>query len=84
MYWQRSLHRMLDTATSLAEEFLEFPLLVRICEENNQQSKLFHYMDTFSKENFSEFVFQVRLYAENHRLIILKISFNPLLTLDYI
>ncbi|OQR76312.1 nuclear pore complex protein Nup133-like [Tropilaelaps mercedesae] len=50
--------KQLDVATSLAEEFLEFPLLVRICEESNQQSKLFHYMDTFSKDNFSEFVFQ--------------------------
>lgn len=53
--------RQLDTATSLAEEFLEFPLLVRICEESNQQSKLLNYMEMFSKENFAEFVFQVSL-----------------------
>ncbi|XP_022664506.1 nuclear pore complex protein Nup133-like isoform X2 [Varroa destructor] len=50
--------KQLDTATSLAEEFLEFPLLVRICEESNQQSKLLNYMEMFSKENFAEFVFQ--------------------------
>lgn len=52
--------RHIDIATCLAEEFFEFPLLVRICEETGQQNKLFEYMERFAGENFSEYVFQVR------------------------
>ncbi|XP_018494121.1 nuclear pore complex protein Nup133 [Galendromus occidentalis] len=51
-------HKHIDVAACLAEEFFEFPLLVRICEETGQQNKLFEYMDRFAGENFSEYVFQ--------------------------
>ena len=46
-----------EEAASLAEKYMEFNVLVKICELTNDNQKLEHYMDFFAEQNFSKFVF---------------------------
>ena len=63
-----------EEAASLAEKYLEFNALVKICELTEDQEKLEHYMDFFAEQNFSNFVFdwhvregkQARLLSQNY------------------
>ena len=47
-----------EEAASLAEKYLEFTSLIRICEATKDMPRLDRYMDSFSEYNFSSFVFQ--------------------------
>ncbi|XP_023336022.1 nuclear pore complex protein Nup133 [Eurytemora carolleeae] len=49
--------KLYDQAASLAEKYLEFSALVRICEETGNKDKLDEYISEYSEHNFSEFVF---------------------------
>ncbi|XP_072265295.1 nuclear pore complex protein Nup133 [Pyxicephalus adspersus] len=49
-------------ASSLAEKFCDFDILVQICEITNSENKLQHYMTQFADQNFSDFLF--RWYLE--------------------
>ena len=46
-----------EEAASLAEKYLEFSALVKICELTDDSEKLEHYMELFADRNFSNFVF---------------------------
>ncbi|KAF7213321.1 nuclear pore complex protein Nup133 [Nothobranchius furzeri] len=46
----------------LAEKFCDFDILVQMCEQTDNQSRLQHYMAKFSDQNFSDFLF--RWYME--------------------
>uniref|UniRef100_UPI00358EE690 nuclear pore complex protein Nup133 n=2 Tax=Myxine glutinosa TaxID=7769 RepID=UPI00358EE690 len=46
----------------LAEKFCDFDLLVRLCEQMDDQTRLQRYLDQFADKNFSEFLF--RWYME--------------------
>uniref|UniRef100_A0A8C4WV74 Nucleoporin 133 n=4 Tax=Eptatretus burgeri TaxID=7764 RepID=A0A8C4WV74_EPTBU len=46
----------------LAEKFCDFDLLVRLCEQTDDQTRLQRYMTQFADKNFSEFLF--RWYME--------------------
>ena len=39
-----------EKATSLAEKFLDFDVLIKICDQNNESEKLKNYMNKFSPE----------------------------------
>ncbi|XP_053314464.1 nuclear pore complex protein Nup133 [Spea bombifrons] len=49
-------------ASSLAEKFCDFDILVQICELTDNQTRLQRYMTQFSDQNFSDFLF--RWYLE--------------------
>ncbi|KAM9316718.1 nuclear pore complex protein Nup133 [Gastrophryne carolinensis] len=49
-------------ASSLAEKFCDFDILVQICEITDNQSRLQRYMTQFADQNFSDFLF--RWYLE--------------------
>ncbi|CAM9978970.1 unnamed protein product [Lampetra planeri] len=54
--------RQYERAAALAEKYSDFDVLVRLCEETNNQARLQRYMTQFADKNFSEFVF--RWYME--------------------
>jgi nuclear pore complex protein Nup133 len=43
-------HGYLEEAASLAEKYLEFNALVRICEATNDSARLEKYMDQFADQ----------------------------------
>ena len=43
-------HGFLEEAASLAEKYLEFNALVRICEKSNDNVRLEKYMDQFADQ----------------------------------
>ncbi|KAM4611369.1 nuclear pore complex protein Nup133 [Polymixia lowei] len=47
---------------ALAEKYCDFDILVQMCEQTDNQSRLQHYMTKFSDQNFADFVF--RWYME--------------------
>ncbi|KFM70993.1 Nuclear pore complex protein Nup133, partial [Stegodyphus mimosarum] len=47
-----------ERAAALAEKYLDFGLLIRICEEIGNKDRLQRYMVQFSEQKFSEFVFK--------------------------
>ncbi|KAM4694796.1 nuclear pore complex protein Nup133 [Discoglossus pictus] len=49
-------------ASSLAEKYCDFDILVQICEMTDNQSRLQRYMTQFADQNFSDFLF--RWYLE--------------------
>ncbi|XP_063773624.1 nuclear pore complex protein Nup133 [Pseudophryne corroboree] len=49
-------------ASSLAEKFCDFDILVQICENTDNQNRLQRYMTQFADQNFSDFLF--RWYLE--------------------
>ncbi|XP_040183145.1 nuclear pore complex protein Nup133 [Rana temporaria] len=49
-------------ASSLAEKFCDFDILVQICEITDSENRLQHYMTQFADQNFSDFLF--RWYLE--------------------
>ncbi|KAM4772603.1 nuclear pore complex protein Nup133 [Rhinophrynus dorsalis] len=49
-------------ASSLAEKYCDFDILVQICEMTDNQTRLQRYMSQFSDQNFSDFLF--RWYLE--------------------
>ena len=63
-----------EEAASLAEKYLEFNSLVKICELTDDKEKLEHYMELFADQNFSNFVFdwhvregkQAKLLTQNY------------------
>ncbi len=63
-----------EEAASLAEKYLEFNALVKICELTGDNEKLEHYMEMFADQNFSNFVFdwhvregkQAKLLSQNY------------------
>lgn len=46
-----------ERAALLAEKYLDFEILVSICEATNNQQRLDEYMDRFENEGFSEYVY---------------------------
>lgn len=46
-----------EKAALLAEKYLDFETLVIICEVTDNQSRLDEYMDRFSNDGFSEYVY---------------------------
>ena len=63
-----------EEAASLAEKYLEFNALVKICELTKDHEKLEQYMEMFADQNFSNFVFdwhvregkQAKLLSQNY------------------
>lgn len=51
------MEREWERAAILAEKYLDFESLVVICETTNNQNRLDEYMDRFSAEGFSEYVY---------------------------
>lgn len=49
-------------ASSLAEKYSDFDILVQMCEKTDNQSRLQHYMTKFADQNFADFLF--RWYME--------------------
>ncbi|XP_008583003.1 PREDICTED: nuclear pore complex protein Nup133 [Galeopterus variegatus] len=49
-------------AASLAEKYCDFDILVQMCEQTDNQSRLQRYMTQFAEQNFSDFLF--RWYLE--------------------
>ncbi|XP_033831667.1 nuclear pore complex protein Nup133 [Periophthalmus magnuspinnatus] len=47
---------------ALAEKYCDFDILVQMCEQTDNQSRLQHYMTKFANQNFSDFLF--RWYME--------------------
>lgn len=47
---------------ALAEKYCDFDILVQMCEQTDNQSRLQHYMSKFANQNFADFVF--RWYME--------------------
>ncbi|XP_056228567.1 nuclear pore complex protein Nup133 [Seriola aureovittata] len=47
---------------ALAEKFCDFDILVQMCEQTDNQSRLQHYMAKFADQNFADFLF--RWYME--------------------
>lgn len=47
---------------ALAEKYCDFDILVQMCEQTDNQSRLQHYMAKFADQNFADFVF--RWYME--------------------
>ncbi|XP_072513752.1 nuclear pore complex protein Nup133 [Salminus brasiliensis] len=47
---------------ALAEKFCDFDILVQMCEQTDNQSRLQHYMTKFADQNFADFLF--RWYME--------------------
>ena len=51
----------MEEASKLAEKYLEFHGLVRICEMTNDNERLERYMDVFAEQDFANFVFDWHL-----------------------
>ncbi|NXO00194.1 NU133 protein, partial [Rhinopomastus cyanomelas] len=49
-------------ASTLAEKYCDFDILVQMCEQTDNQARLQHYMSQFADQNFSDFLF--RWYLE--------------------
>ncbi|XP_076851304.1 nuclear pore complex protein Nup133 [Brachyhypopomus gauderio] len=49
-------------AAALAEKYCDFDILVQMCEQTDNQSRLQHYMTKFTDQNFADFLF--RWYME--------------------
>ncbi|XP_059195379.1 nuclear pore complex protein Nup133 [Centropristis striata] len=47
---------------ALAEKYCDFDILVQMCEQTDNQSRLQHYMNKFADQNFADFLF--RWYME--------------------
>lgn len=47
---------------ALAEKYCDFDILVQMCEQTNNQSRLQHYLTKFADQNFADFLF--RWYME--------------------
>lgn len=47
---------------ALAEKYCDFDILVQMCEQTDNQSRLQHYMSKFANQNFADFLF--RWYME--------------------
>ncbi|XP_072319049.1 nuclear pore complex protein Nup133 isoform X2 [Eucyclogobius newberryi] len=47
---------------ALAEKYCDFDILVQMCEQTENQSRLQHYMNKFANQNFADFLF--RWYME--------------------
>lgn len=47
---------------ALAEKYCDFDILVQLCEQTDNQSRLQHYMTKFADQNFADFLF--RWYME--------------------
>lgn len=50
-----------EEAAQLAEKYLDFECLIRICEVTDNQNRLNEYMDRFQAEGFTEFVYNWHL-----------------------
>uniref|UniRef100_A0A1B6E0K1 Nucleoporin Nup133/Nup155-like N-terminal domain-containing protein n=1 Tax=Clastoptera arizonana TaxID=38151 RepID=A0A1B6E0K1_9HEMI len=46
-----------DRAAMLAEKYLEFQILIEICDKTNNQHRLDQYTEKFKEQNFSQFLF---------------------------
>ncbi|XP_077996932.1 nuclear pore complex protein Nup133-like isoform X2 [Glandiceps talaboti] len=51
-------HSQLDRAASLAEKYCDFNILVKLCEDTNNQERLQRYMNQFADKGFTDFVFK--------------------------
>lgn len=65
----------LEEAASLAEKYLEFNGLVKICELNGDNERLERYMEIFAEHNFANFVFDWHL-KEGKQAKLLKGSYS--------
>ncbi|GJQ78399.1 putative nuclear pore complex protein [Trypoxylus dichotomus] len=54
---QLVINKQWDCAAVLGEKYLDFKILVIICESTDNQQRLDEYMDRFSNEGFSKFVY---------------------------
>ncbi|CAL1542422.1 unnamed protein product [Lymnaea stagnalis] len=50
-------HKQFDRAASLAEKFEDFEMLMRICDETNNQDRLQKYRTQFADKGFAQFLF---------------------------
>eukprot|EP00026_Physarum_polycephalum_P000545 Phypoly_transcript_00546.p1 GENE.Phypoly_transcript_00546~~Phypoly_transcript_00546.p1 ORF type:complete len:1040 (+),score=138.72 Phypoly_transcript_00546:1358-4477(+) len=66
-----------EMAIQLAEEFLDFHILLLICTENQDMERVYEYMRRFSKDGFPDFVFH-NFYVNKryHELMTLPDDFN--------
>jgi hypothetical protein len=66
-----------EMAIKLAEEFLDFHILLLICTENQDMERVYEYMRRFSKDGFPDFVFH-NFYRNGryHELMTLPDDFN--------
>ncbi|XP_006811533.1 nuclear pore complex protein Nup133-like [Saccoglossus kowalevskii] len=48
----------LERAASLAEKYCDFNILVKLCEETDNQERLQRYMNQFAEKGFTDFVFK--------------------------
>ncbi|XP_070576445.1 nuclear pore complex protein Nup133-like isoform X2 [Ptychodera flava] len=51
-------HGQLERAASLAEKYCDFNILVKLCEDTNNQERLQRYMNQFAEKGFTDFVFK--------------------------
>lgn len=56
-----------DLAMKLAEEFLDFKVLLWVCTEKNDKQRIYDYMHQFNKDGFPEFVFET-FYKDNRQV----------------
>eukprot|EP00095_Tigriopus_kingsejongensis_P004237 maker-scaffold711_size108467-snap-gene-0.25 protein:Tk04237 transcript:maker-scaffold711_size108467-snap-gene-0.25-mRNA-1 annotation:"hypothetical protein LOTGIDRAFT_233315" len=64
----------LDEATSLAEKYLEFVALIRICEMTKSRARLEEYMEKFAQYNFSSFLFDWMVREGKHGKLLSQTS----------
>lgn len=66
----------LEEAGRLSEKYLEFNVLVRICELTGDNERLDKYMDTFADHNFAHFVFDWHLRQGKQSRLLQQRTYN--------
>lgn len=67
-------NKQIDTAMKLAEKYVDFNILVSICENKNNHQLLENYLDKFAQTDFADFV--IRYFMERKKLnFLLKNNF---------
>jgi hypothetical protein len=67
-------NKQVETAIRLAEKYVDYNILVSICEARNDHAMLESYLDKFTSTNFAQFV--IKYFMEKRRLnFLLKNNF---------
>lgn len=72
--------KQFERAASLAEKYEDFEILIKICEELNNQEQLQKYVQQFSDKGFSEFLFDWYLKSGKQGKMLSTVSNNCRLT----
>ena len=71
--------RQYDKATILAEKYQDFDILIRICDELDNQERLQRYMTEYNNKGFSKFLFNWYIKEGKQGKMLINTANSPLL-----